>query len=115
MASNMNEYKSCQEYLKQLGGKLKLYRVSMGLTQQDLEEKSGISKRSISRLEQGESVQLDNFIRIMTALNLGENIDILIPDQSKRPSYYLDKKGKGPQRVRKTGGRRNEFKWGDEE
>lgn len=111
----MRKYKNYQEYLTELGEKIKLYRVSMGLTQQDLEEKSGVSKRSISRLEQGESVQLDNFVKIMIALNLGENIDILIPDQTKRPSYYLNKNIKGSQRVRKTNERKNEFKWGDEE
>lgn len=44
----------------------------MGLTQKELGEKSGVSQRSISRLEQGESLQLDNFIKIMIALNLGE-------------------------------------------
>lgn len=75
----------------------------MGLTQKELGEKSGVSQRSISRLEQGESLQLDNFIKIMIALNLGENIDILIPDQAKRPSYYLENKMKTKQRVRKTG------------
>ncbi len=111
----MKEYKSDRMYLEELGQKLKLYRVSMGLTQQDLEDQSGVSKRSISRLEQGESVQLDNFIKIMTALNLGENIDILIPDQTKRPSFYLENKIKGQQRVRKTDAGKTKFKWGDEE
>jgi len=110
----MKEYKNAQIYLEELGRKLKLYRVSMGLTQQELEEKSGVSKRSISRLEQGESVQLDNFLKIMTALNLGDNIDVLIPDQTRRPSYYLENKTKGQQRVRKTAAGKTEFKWGDE-
>lgn len=111
----MGKYKSYQEYLAELGEKIKLYRVSMGMTQQDLEEKSGVSKRSISRLEQGGSVQLDNFIKILIALNLAENTDALIPDQTKRPSYYLDRNVKGLQRARKTNERKNEFRWGDEE
>ena len=97
----MREYKDDRIYLKELGEKIKLHRVSMKLTQMDLEAKSGVSKRSISRLEQGESVQLDNFIKIMMALNLGENIDMLIPDQTKRPSYYLEKSEDKPKRVRK--------------
>lgn len=99
----MKEYKGYQNYLTELGTKIKLYRVSMGLTQKELEEKSGVSQRSISRLEQGKSLQLDNFVKIMIALNLGENIDILIPDQTKRPSCYLENKMKTKQRVRKTG------------
>lgn len=111
----MSEYKNLQTYLAELGEKIKMYRVSMGLTQKDLEVRSGVSQRSISRLEQGESVQLDNFIRIMLALNLGDHVDILIPDQTKRPSYYLKSKAKGRQRVRKSGAGKTEFKWGDEE
>ena len=71
------------------------------LSQQDLEDKTGVSKRSISRLEQGESVQVDNLFKILLALGLGDNIDLLVPDQTKRPSYYLDNKEKKPKRVRK--------------
>ena len=116
MADYMKEYKSCQEYLKDISDKLKLYRVAMNLTQQDLADKSGVSLRSISRLEQGSSVQLDNFIKIMAALDLDKNLDMLIPDQRKRPSYYLEENKKVRQRVRrslKTPERT--FKWGDEQ
>lgn len=84
------------------------------MSQQDLEDKSGVSKRSISRLEQGESVQTDNLFKILIALGLGDNIELLVPDQTKRPSYYLEKSESKPKRVRKKT-QRNVFKWGDEE
>ena len=45
--------------IKELGKKIKLYRIMKEMTQQDLVDKTGISKRSISRLEQGESVNTD--------------------------------------------------------
>ncbi len=63
------------------------------LSQQDLVDKTGVSKRSISRLEQGESVQVDTLVKILLALDLGENIELLVPNQSDRPSYYLAKNG----------------------
>ena len=81
-----------QEYLKMIGNRIKQYRVNLGMTQRDLEYKSGVSVRSISRLEQGASVQLDSFIKILEALNLIMNLENLIPDQSRRPSYYLNEK-----------------------
>lgn len=81
-----------QEYLKMIGNRIKQYRVNLGMTQRDLEEKSGVSVRSISRLEQGASVQLDSFIKVLEALNLIMNFEHLIPDQSRRPSYYLNEK-----------------------
>lgn len=109
----MNNQKDYQEYIKELGKKIKLYRIMKEMSQQDLEDKTGVSKRSISRLEQGESVQLENLLKILLALDLGENIDLLVPDQTKRPSFYLEKSENKNKRVRKKT-EKNEFKWGDE-
>ena len=107
----MNGQKSYQEYNRELGQKIKIYRIMKEMSQQDLEDKSGVSKRSISRLEQGESVQVDNLFKILLALGLGNNIELLVPDQTKRPSYYLEKTETKPQRVRKKTTKDN-FKWG---
>lgn len=109
----MNNQKDYQEYIKELGKKIKLYRIMKEMSQQDLEDKTGVSKRSISRLEQGESVQLENLLKILLALDLGENIDLLVPDQTKRPSFYLEKSENKNKRVRKKT-EKNEFKWGNE-
>ena len=110
----MNFQKSYQEYIRDLGQKVKTYRIMNEMSQQDLEDKSGVSKRSISRLEQGESVQVDNLFKILLALGLGDNIELLVPDQTKRPSYFLEKTESKPKRVRKKT-EKNDFKWGDEE
>lgn len=110
----MNEKKEYQEYIKELGQKIKTYRVMNQMSQQDLEDKTGVSKRSISRLEQGESVQVDNLFKILLALGLEDNIELLVPDQTRRPSYYLENKENKPKRVRKKK-ETKEFKWGDEE
>jgi transcriptional regulator with XRE-family HTH domain len=109
----MDKQKDYQEYMKELGQKIKLYRIMKEMSQQDLEDKTGISKRSISRLEQGESVQLENLFKILLALDLGENIELLVPDQTKKPSYYLKKTDNKAKRVRKKT-EKNDFKWGDE-
>ena len=110
----MDVKKGYQEYIKELGQKIKLHRIMNEMSQQDLEEQSGVSKRSISRLEQGESIQVDNLFKILVALDLGDNIELLIPDQTKRPSYYLSREEKEPKRVGKRTKKSN-FKWGDEE
>lgn len=110
----MENKKDYQEYIRELGQKIKTYRIMKEMSQQDLEDKTGVSKRSISRLEQGESVQVDNLFKILLALNLGENIEMLVPDQTKRPSFYLEKADDKPKRVRKRT-EKSEFKWGDEQ
>ncbi len=111
---NMHKQKDYREYIRELGQKIKTYRIMKELSQQDLEDKTGVSKRSISRLEQGESVQVDNLFKILLALDLGDNIELLVPDQTKRPSFYLEKTDNKPKRVRKKT-EKNEFKWGDEQ
>ena len=109
----MKTMKSYQEYIAELGKKIKTYRIMKELSQEDLSDKTGISKRSISRLEQGESIQVDNLFKILIALDLGDNIDLLVPDQTRRPSYYLECSDSRPQRVRKKRAKTT-FKWGDE-
>lgn len=111
----MNFQKDYREYIKELGKKIKTYRIMNEMSQQDLEDKSGVSKRSISRLEQGESVQVDNLFKILIALNLGDNIELLVPDQTRRPSYYLENTATKPKRVKRKTEKKNDFKWGDEE
>ena len=106
---------SCQEYQKLIGNRIKQYRVNTGVSQKDLENESGVSVRSISRLEQGASVQLESLIKILSALNLESNIELLIPDQTKRPSFYLKDNDKPKQRVRKKAENNGALKWGDEE
>lgn len=101
---------NCQEYQKLIGDRIKQYRINAGVSQKDLENESGVSVRSISRLEQGASIQLEGLIKILSALNL----DLLIPDQTKRPSFYLNDKEKTKQRVRKKKEDNRSFKWGDE-
>ena len=103
------------EYQKRIGSRIKQYRINAGISQKDLETESGVSVRSISRLEQGESVQLENLIKVLSALDLEQNIDLLIPDQTSRPSYYLQEKSQSRQRVRKARTVRTDFKWGDED
>ena len=104
-----------QQYQKDLGERIKQYRISMGLKQTDLQDISGVSVRSISRLEQGNPIELESFIKVLMALNLDDNLNLLIPDQTKRPSYYLKEEKKNKQRVRKKKETTTPFKWGDEQ
>lgn len=110
----MKEYKDVRTVLSEMGEKIRRYRVSLNLTQADIEEKSGVSKRSVSRLEQGDGIQLDNFIKILSALNLENNLSVLVPDLAKRPSYYIKKEEKKNRRARKSSEKKSHFQWGDE-
>ena len=101
--------------LSNLAGRVKKYRLDMNLSQTEFAKKAGISVRSIINFESGLDVKLSNFIKILKALELSDNLEVLVPDVSKRPSSYIKEKQK--QRVRKVSDKKVDyaFKWGDEE
>lgn len=71
--------------LSELGKRAQQYRVGMNLTQGELAKNAGVSQRTIERLENGSSVQLEKMLRILRALRLSDNLDQLIPETSIRP------------------------------
>ena len=98
---------------KELSNRFKQYRIACQITQEELADKSMVSLSTIKRFENGEDIGLSKLIRLMESLNLIGNFEILIPDQSIRPTYYLDKT-KPRQRARKKDEKRTDWKWGDE-
>lgn len=99
-------------YLREIAGRLKKYRISKRITQYDLAIRSGVSLRSISRFEQGGDIQLGNLIKILQALGLQDNLELLVPDMEEYPSFRSPSTPK--YRARKAVIRSRGFKWGDE-
>lgn len=103
-------------YLTDIQKKIRQYRIESSITQKELASITGLSLRSIQRFEGGGDISLENFLKILIALNLDEQVTGSIPDTDNRPSVYLERiKGKTKHRVRKMDKPANaEFKWGDE-
>lgn len=112
------QYYFSKDVIMELSKRAKAYRLAYPLTQKELAEKSGVSLRSVQKFESGKDVQLDIFIKIIMALDLADNFEVLLPDMSERPSAYLaKKKGTERKRVRKKTEKSvtRTFKWGDEQ
>lgn len=69
-----------QAILKEIGLRIKQYRISLDITQVDLADKCGISSSTEVRIENGEDSKFSNYIKILSALNMLENIDLLVPE-----------------------------------
>ncbi len=114
----MNKYLSSRAVLLEISSRIKAYRIDSALTQDELANKAGVSRRSIQNLEKGEDVKLGTMIKVLMALGLDSNLDMLVPDPTKRPSYYLKGNENRHQRYRVTkkiaDSPQNTFKWGDE-
>lgn len=111
----IQQHTADETILRELGGRLCQRRLERNLTQADMAIESGVSKRTIERLEAGGSVQLVNLIRVLRALSIVENIDTLIPESLPSPMEKLKLRGKT--RKRATGSRvresPGEWSWDD--
>ncbi|MCX6954704.1 MAG: helix-turn-helix transcriptional regulator [Verrucomicrobia bacterium] len=67
--------------LAELGRRLAQVRLGKHMTQKQLAERAGVSKRTVERLESGEvAPQLTAFVRIYRALELVERLEGLVPE-----------------------------------
>ena len=103
--------------IQELGTRLKEKRFTEKLSQADLAENAGISKRTVERIESGQSIQLSNLIRIFRTLDLLSMLNMAIPEVTERPIDLMKLHGKSRQRVsrgRKLDKSKKEWQWGDE-
>ena len=92
--------------LAELGDRLARQRLNRNLTQDQLAREAGVSKRTVVRLENGQSSQVTNLVRILRALSLLGNLDVLVPaplaspiedlGQTRKPSPALARRQEPP-------------------
>ena len=87
--------------LEELGRRLVRRRLALRFSQAELAEQAGLGKRTVERIEAGESAQLISLIRVLRVLDLLPALDAMIPVETVRPMALLKQGGKLPKRVRK--------------
>jgi transcriptional regulator with XRE-family HTH domain len=104
--------------LAELGGRLARIRLERNLTQGQLAEQSGVSKRTVERLEAGAvATQLSGFIRVCRVLGVLERLDTLVPEPVPSPVAQLKLDGKRRKRASKAKVAKpvpKKWQWGDE-
>jgi transcriptional regulator with XRE-family HTH domain len=97
--------------------RLESIRLSRNITQAQLAEEAGVSTRTIGRLEKGQGVSLDTFIRIMMALGIQQGLEALMPDPAVRPIERIGSNAGERKRARpiQSSDRRPTWSWGDSE
>jgi transcriptional regulator with XRE-family HTH domain len=84
----------------EIGRRLEGVRLAANVSQAQLAAEAGVSRRTITRLENGGGVSLDTLIRVMRALDIADRLDALLPDPNVRPIDRIRLKGKQRQRAR---------------
>lgn len=78
---------------------LERIRLARNTTQKQLATEAGVAPRTIGRLEKGQGVSLDTFIRVLKALGIQQRLETLLPDPTVRP---MDRIGSGPAERRRA-------------
>ncbi|MEP7243409.1 MAG: helix-turn-helix transcriptional regulator [Gammaproteobacteria bacterium] len=85
--------------LGQLGSRLARHRLQRNMTQAQAATVAGLSKRTVERIEAGESTQLTNLVRLFRALGLDQQFAALVPELPPSPIQQLDSRSKGRRRA----------------
>ena len=89
------------EATQEAGSRLRQLRLSRNITQAELAERAGVSKRSLERLEKGSGgLRLDVFFAVCVALGVLPKFEVALPQVELLPQDVLEKRAL-PKRARK--------------
>ncbi len=104
--------------LKELGKRIVQYRLNKNWTQEVLATEAGVSKKSVHRVEHGHIIRTLNLIRILRALRLLDNLEMLIPEPAISPIQLTEMQGKKRKRASSKPDKsspQTPWLWGDDE
>ena len=104
--------------LTEMGDRLARLRLRRNQSQAQLAKEAGISKRTLERIEAGQSVQLTSLIRVLRALEVLNRLEAVLPAPEPSPRELVELRGKERQRASPSAGEdltRTEWTWGTED
>ncbi|MES2439404.1 MAG: helix-turn-helix transcriptional regulator [Verrucomicrobiota bacterium] len=70
---------------QELGKRLKSHRLDLNLSQEETAKRSGLSRRTITAIENGEGSTLTTLIALLRALNALDTLESFLPDPGISP------------------------------
>lgn len=86
----------------ELGQRLQRARLNLNLTQLEVAQHAGVSRKIVMNAEIGQ-VSLENLIVILMTLDLVGQLDLFLPEQPFSPIQLLKLRGKARQRASRKG------------
>lgn len=83
---------------EELGNRLQQARLNSDLTQTEVAELAGLSRKAVLNAEKGKA-QLEVFVAILLALNLTAQLDLFLPKPTVSPVQLAKLQGKRRQRA----------------
>ena len=98
----------------EIGQRIARLRLSRNITQEMLAKSSGISPRTLRRMEAGQPVSLENFLRVAITLKLADGLLAAVPSYDVRPMERVERRRRERQRARpkRTDSQPPSWSWG---
>jgi DNA-binding XRE family transcriptional regulator len=85
--------------LKEIGQKLKAYRLQKNITQEEMAQKAGVNRVTIGEIEKGRPSSLLTFIQILRGLNMLDLLNNITPVPTVSPIQMAKIQRKSRQRA----------------
>lgn len=89
------------DILRILGERLKEYRLRKDIQQTEMAVQAGVNVSTVIRIENGQNVNMDSYIRILRVLGMIENLENFIPEPPRSPILMKQMMGKKKYRIRR--------------
>lgn len=103
----------------ELGRRLARARLNRNISQQALADEAGITRKTLSSLENGSNFDVSTLVRLLRELELLDNLATLVPTDQPSPMALARFSGKTRRRAgssrRPRSSQASAFKWGDDE
>lgn len=113
----ITEHLTDEALAAELGRRVAQTRLELNLTQAQVAERAGVSRRNVADLEGGRPVNMRGFLRILRTLGLVANLEALVPEPTPGPLARTTRDAPR-QRARRRAGPALADKaprWGDEQ
>jgi putative transcriptional regulator len=90
--------RSTSAWIEELGQRLKQARLNADMTQVEVAERAGVSRKAVINAEKGK-VPLETFITILSTLDLDHHLNSFLPPQKISPLQLAKLQGKQRQRA----------------
>ena len=88
--------------LKEMGKRLKEYRLRKGLMQSELAESAGVGVGTIAKMERGGAVSVQILLSVLRSLDLLENLEQFLPEPPVSPLLLRRLQDGKIQRIRRS-------------
>ncbi|MCL1984720.1 MAG: helix-turn-helix domain-containing protein [Methanomassiliicoccaceae archaeon] len=90
---------SDNEIISRIGKRIRTARLNMNITREELQEITGVNKKTIGDAESGKNITMLTFIALIRGVGMLDRLNELLREEGVSPVMLAKMRGKEPQRA----------------